>query len=339
MNILYGLSGEGYGHSSRALIIVPYLQKLGHRVKVMTYGKGLEILKDKFDVLEIHGARLVFESNRIKKTKTILKNLKNFPINLLERQRLKKVVLNFKPDLCITDYEPLTYLLSKIYRLPLISIGNHQIIDVVKIKVPRRYYGQYLLTKAVNRILTPSADYSIISSFMKPLVKDKNTFIVPPLLREEIKKLKTRQNGRVLVYLNNADFVLDVLRKVDEKFIVYGFNKRIKDGNLEFRTKETFLRDLARCRAVIGTAGFTLISEALYLKKPYLAVPQRGQFEQVFNSLSLDKEGFGMFPNNFNKSDVLRFLKNLDFYKKNLANYSFNPNAVFGVLDRILKNI
>jgi UDP:flavonoid glycosyltransferase YjiC (YdhE family) len=39
-----------------------------------------------------------------------------------------------------------------------------------------------------------------------------------------------------------------------------------------------YLEELKACKAIIATAGFTLMSEALYLKKPYLALPLKGQF-------------------------------------------------------------
>jgi hypothetical protein len=51
--------------------------------------------------------------------------------------------------------------------------------------------------------------------------------------------------------------------------------------------------DLAAARAVVCTAGFTLLSEALYLGKPVLALPNRGFFEQALNALYLRRSGRG----------------------------------------------
>jgi uncharacterized protein (TIGR00661 family) len=50
---------------------------------------------------------------------------------------------------------------------------------------------------------------------------------------------------------------------------------------------------LSTAKAVIATAGFTLMSEALYLGKPYLAFPMQGQFEQHLNAHMLDLLGYG----------------------------------------------
>jgi uncharacterized protein (TIGR00661 family) len=341
MNILYGLSGEGYGHSSRALLIIPFLQKLGHKVKVLTYSKAEDVLKDGFDVFEIHGMHLIFENHRIKKRKTIWSNIKNFPKNYLERKKIQKLVNDFNPDLCITDYEPLTYIISKLYHLPLISIGNHQIIDYAKINIPVRYYRDYMFVKGINKSFTPNADFFIITTFLK-MKNKKNVYFVPPIVRDEVKKVKCSDNGKVLVYLNHADYVLDILKEIPEKeFLIYGFNVKRKEANLEFKTKDTFLKDLANCNAIISTAGFTLISEAIYLKKPLLAIPQKGQFEQVFNAITLKKAGFGEYhdKSDLNEKRIIDFLKNLGKYKKNLKNYQVDYNNIFSVLEKVLKKV
>src|SRR6185369_12152091 len=47
------------------------------------------------------------------------------------------------------------------------------------------------------------------------------------------------------------------------------------------RSLDGFLRDLSGAKAVIANAGFSLISEGLYLDKPYLAIPVKNQFEQT----------------------------------------------------------
>ena len=53
----------------------------------------------------------------------------------------------------------------------------------------------------------------------------------------------------------------------------------------------SFLDHLARCRAFVGSAGFESICEAHYLGKPTLAVPTRGQFEQVLNAWDAERCG------------------------------------------------
>ncbi len=80
-----------------------------------------------------------------------------------------------------------------------------------------------------------------------------------------------------------------------EKFIVYGYNKAQEDENLIFKTfsKEGFLDDLASSKAVMATAGFTLMTESFYYRKPFMALPMKGQFEQEINGILMTELGYG----------------------------------------------
>ena len=53
--IVYGLSGEGSGHSSRSQQMARHLVAQGHEVKLASYDRGYRNLKEEFDMLEIEG--------------------------------------------------------------------------------------------------------------------------------------------------------------------------------------------------------------------------------------------------------------------------------------------
>jgi UDP:flavonoid glycosyltransferase YjiC (YdhE family) len=53
--ILYGVSGEGSGHSTRALVVAQHLLEQGHEVRLASYDRGYRNLAPKFDVLENEG--------------------------------------------------------------------------------------------------------------------------------------------------------------------------------------------------------------------------------------------------------------------------------------------
>jgi Glycosyl transferase family 1 len=57
-NILYGVNGEGSGHSTRAKEVLRHLVRQGHSVHVASFDRGLANLKDDFQVTEIYGLRL-----------------------------------------------------------------------------------------------------------------------------------------------------------------------------------------------------------------------------------------------------------------------------------------
>ena len=91
------------------------------------------------------------------------------------------------------------------------------------------------------------------------------------------------------------------------------------------------------CRAIIGNAGFSLISEALYLRKPYLALPIKGQFEQLLNAHTLKKMGYGNYKNKLSRKRIEKFLTNLDKYETNLKNYNRGDNKeIFAKIDELI---
>jgi uncharacterized protein (TIGR00661 family) len=72
--IVYGVSGEGSGHSSRAREMITHLQDLGHIVKVVSYDRGYNNLKADFDVFETEGLHITSLDNRVSKVKTFTDN-------------------------------------------------------------------------------------------------------------------------------------------------------------------------------------------------------------------------------------------------------------------------
>jgi len=340
MKILYGVAGEGYGHSSRALILADYLEKKGHEVIILTYGQAYEVLKRRFKCLKVKGLHLIFEKSILKKRKTIKYNLENFPANLWRWRKFQRLMKTFNPDLCISDMEPIVPVLRNWYKKPLICFDNQHRLTNLEINVPKKYYKDFLLAREVVKNFVKRADYFVVSSFGKNKIKasyKKNTFVITSLVRENVKKLKGEYGRKILVYLTKKDRQrIKILKGIKEEFAVYGYSKSKKQGNLEFRTKEHFLEDLRKCKAVISTAGFTLISEAIYLKKPYLALPLKGQFEQTLNALFLKDSGFGDFVEDLTGKDVVYFLYNLEKYKKNLKKYNPDYNELFKVFNKLL---
>ena len=54
-NILYGVNGEGAGHSTRAREVLTHLRSKGHALHVASFDRGLRNLSDEFEVTEIYG--------------------------------------------------------------------------------------------------------------------------------------------------------------------------------------------------------------------------------------------------------------------------------------------
>ena len=118
-----------------------------------------------------------------------------------------------------------------------------------------------------------------------------------------------------------------------------GFDRSGEEDNLLFKqpSLDGFLQDLVTCKAIVANAGFSLVSEALHLGKPYLAVPVKRQFEQVFNAYYVDKMNYGAYWEELNKERIESFLFNLDSFRAALANYPRTGNtALLAKLDELI---
>jgi uncharacterized protein (TIGR00661 family) len=243
-------------------------------------------------------------------------------------------------DLVITDYEPICCHVGHKLKLPIIAIDNQHLLTDADITYPREWRKEAAAAKLVTRLMTPRANAYLVISFFEAHVKKKTTFLFPPILRAEVRAAQPSEGDYVLVYVTSeAGDLLDVLRTVRQKFVCYGFNREGKEGNLEFHKPALggFLRDLSGCRAIVANAGFSLISEALYLGKPYLAWPVKRQFEQVFNAFYIGETGYGAYWEDLNKERVESFLFNLGGYREKLAAYPRADNsALFAKLDELI---
>ncbi|MFA4871746.1 MAG: MJ1255/VC2487 family glycosyltransferase [Patescibacteria group bacterium] len=338
--IIYGVSGQGFGHSTRSREILRYLVSKGHQVLVFTYGQALFFLQEEFAVYEIPGLGLSYKNNELSYFDTIYKNT----LQLARQSKNWKKILNkfrdFNPDLVITDFESLSAVLAKLQRAPLISIDNQHQITNTKIDLPLKYRKDLLADKLVIKSMVWGAKYYLVTTFFKTLVNKKNTFLFPPILRKEILDLKPQKQDYILVYQNsNFDHIVNQLRDINQKFVVFGLSKEGVEGNIEFKNYDShqWLNYLANCRAIIGTAGLSLITESLHLAKPYLAVPVKKQIEQVINAYYLEKMGYGLSCAEFTKKNYWRFMENLPTYDKNLEKYNKADNsAIFHKLDEII---
>ena len=342
MKILYGLSGEGFGHSSRAKTIVPYLLKKGHEVKVITYGQSVPVLRqDGFDVFEIKGVHLHFKEGKLKKRLTLKKGLANLFSNIKKSKHIHQLMKEGF-DLCISDFEPIVPVLRYWYNLPLLCFDNQHRLTNMEIIIPKEHKIDAALAYFATKTIVSKADWYIITAFGNIKAKDKykkNTYLVPPVIRGEIIKLNAKKKKYILVYLTKKDRrLIKILKEIKENFVVYGFEKEKKDKNLVFhKSGKYFANDLADCKAIIASAGFTLISEALYFKKPYFALPLQGQFEQVLNALFLKESGFGDYSEKPDKAKMQDFLINLKSYEKRLEGYNPDYSKLFKSFDAVLK--
>jgi len=122
----------------------------------------------------------------------------------------------------------------------------------------------------------------------------------------------------VLVYLPSfTDETLDELFGDDAlapyRFVAYprrsDHDVVAKNLTLKGFSKSGFVEDLRTARAVITSAGFTLLSECLYLGKPLYVMPEVGQYEQKCNAEALKRWNLGAVATELVPAEVATWLE------------------------------
>jgi uncharacterized protein (TIGR00661 family) len=349
MKILYGVVGEGMGHAIRSRVILEHLVAEGHQIHVMASGRAVDFLGAKFmDVHRIHGLHMIYEENRVRLGRTLWSNvlagLTGVPKNIGAYYELLD---EFKPEVVISDFESWTYFFGKNHRLPVFSIDNMQIINRCfhEPEILAGHETDFGVARAFVKSKLPFCDEYLITTFFSPAIRKDRTKLFPPILRPEILAAKASQGEHLLVY-QTAEGHDDLARTLADTGLecrIYGMRRGITEeqveGNLRYRpfSEAGFVDDLASARAVIAGGGFTLMGEAVYLKKPMLAVPVGRQFEQVLNGRYLTREGYGQMAEQLDADGVHRFLDAIPVCAARLASYSQDGNKlIFEEIDHLL---
>lgn len=339
-NILYGVNGEGSGHSTRSKEVITHLLERGHTVHVVSFDRGLRNLSHDFEVTEIFGFRLTYVNNRVRYRRTLARNLLTAPKAARSMRRLTQLAKEWNIELVISDFEPLSSHAGHRLDLPVICIDNQHCLTNARITYPRRYRREAAAAMLVTRLMTPGARAYLVISFFSVPVRRKDTFLFHPIVRQEVLSTVPQEGNEVLVYVTSpAPELVRLLSSIRCNFVAYGFGREGREGNIQFKKPGlgSFLEDLSGCKAVIGNAGFSLLSEAFHLGKPYLAMPVQHQFEQVFNAHYVEKMGYGAYWDKLTKECIESFLFNLPVYRENLSTYPRTDNsALLTKLDQLI---
>lgn len=350
MRILYGVVGEGMGHAVRSKVILDRLVQ-HHDVQVMVSNRAYEFLKARYQgVNRIWGLTMAYEDNEVQKRLTALENvagaLSGLPENVAAWFDL---VRRFDPEVVISDFESWTYLFGKAYGLPVIDVDNMQIINRCEHEpaLIEGYAKEFALSKAIVKSKLPFCAHYVVSTFFRPPLRKERTTLVPPILREEIlqARARVRRGEHLLVYqtsdVNQA--LPELLQQTGLECRVYGLRRglteEVVEGNLRYRpfSEDGFIEDLATARGVVAGGGFTLMGEAVYLRKPMLTVPIAGQFEQILNGLYLEKLGYGVHAPALTGQVLRDFIDRIPACEQALASYDQDGNEeLFSTLDGLL---
>ncbi|WP_412060272.1 glycosyltransferase family protein [Rubrivirga sp. IMCC45206] len=322
-HLVYALCGHGRGHSSRARAVAATLVGRGHRVTFAADAPAADRFEaDGLGVRRVPGLRQVLRRNRVRLVATARENL---DLTWRSPEIIAEAAAwlgEAGADLVITDHEPFFARAAPRAGVPVVALSHQLILTETRPAVPLRHRLSALGTALGIGVLAPSAPAAAIvpSFFFPPLRRGSTATLVPPILRDDVLALRPSCGGRMLVYVNEGDgmeAMLAALAGVPAD--VYGLGEGPAPLGVRRKapSREGFLRDLAAARAVVATAGFTLLSEALHLGKPVLALPNRGFFEQAVNAHAIVALGRGeAVERDLRAADVQGFLDRADAYSR-----------------------
>ena len=341
--IFYCVCGEGMGHAIRSSVIIDHI-KDKYNIYIFSSDRAYEYLNEKHDnVYKIGGFNTVYTNNKVNNTKTLINAIKRNPLNIKKGyDELYKKARKLSPDVIVTDFEIYATYVSKLLSIPLISLDNIHMITQTAIDYPPKHEGEMLKAKGVIKSYVIKPKVHILTSFFYPKIRPKKRAVLyPPVIREDILKLKPTIGDHIVVYQTSKESVklVEQLKELNEKFIVYGFNKDEIDENLTYKpfNENEFYTDLASAKAVICNGGFTFISEAICLKKPIYSVPAIGNFEQTLNGFYVQKLGYGEYHEKMDSQKVKNFLKHLPKYQEKLSKVKKTNND--GIINELIYRI
>ena len=306
--IFYAISGEGLGHTSRALSVIDRLPD--YEIHIFTFGKGYDFLKEaKYPHLhKIEGQIFYYSKNKVNYPKTIwnnrnffFKGMKNNIKFMLEKQK------ELSPSIMISDLEPSLPRVAKATESKYISIDNQHRFSHCYNKNLTNYLRLYSwLTGIYVNWITPDPDQIIISTFhyddLIVTVDQEKVCLTNGLMRKSLEETNATNDYFLLVYVRDSvqNKIINCLKDVKKEIRIYGatdkdlISKFASKDNFKFlELSPAFTKDLASCEKIISTAGNQLISEVRFYEKSILVIPEPNQWEQHVNAHHVETMGIG----------------------------------------------
>lgn len=297
--IIYSMCGEGRGHATRVQTVVEMLLPQ-HRFILLAARDAYTQLYDRYEnhpqvsVRRLPGLFFAYRNNQVDYLRSVLaagpyvaklSGVVRYVAQMIERE---------KPDLAITDFEPVLPRAARKMNVPWISLDHQHFLSVSSFRaLPMRFRWRGWCLRSSIPLFYRGQTSEAVSSFFH-LPPRPGTESVPRLgvlLRDSILQARRHalsNEGHVLVYIRRhaPERLWNAIVHCGRPVKVYGDATPPAAPNIEFCgiSEAPFVRDLATCECLITTAGNQLIGEAFYLGKPVLAIPEPGNFEQELNS-------------------------------------------------------
>jgi uncharacterized protein (TIGR00661 family) len=339
--IFYSCAGEGRGHATRVRTVVEHL-RAEHRIVVFAPGDAYAMLAPLYAgsevrVVEIPGLHFAYSAkNAVSPWRTARAAL-GYALRLPALvARLAAEIERERPALAVTDFEPALPRAAARYGIPFVSLDHqHFLVASDLSRLPLQLQLRAAALGAVVRTYYRGQAATLVSSFCFPGLREgaKRTVEIGPLLRPQVLEARPEHGAHLTVYLRKfgSERLLEALEGCGREVRVYGLGTPQRRGNVRFFAidERRFVDDLASAYALVTTAGNQLLGEALYLRKPVLALPEPDNAEQLVHAHLLAREGTGEWlPFERVDAAALRaFLGRVETYRARIVPERLNGNA------------
>lgn len=296
----YYVHGRGRGHATRALSVIPALERAGYRLRVFAGRAALPVLRPHARCGPIHSLM----------PDDVLSTVPKF----VQRSVWACTRgLRQTPLAVVSDGDLPSSVASALVRVPVIAIGHGLVFSHCQRppevdadawarearKATRASHGSLRQVPVSFCALATTADSTVLSRHALGLARRRD-----------------RRGGGVVCYFrdDNGRHVVSALRACGVTPLVFGsVDPKLPGARFEPLNRIRFLAALAEADAVVSSAGHQLISEALELGAPHLALYATGDDEQKLNveMLRSAKLGDGAALESVDRAQVLHFLGRL----------------------------
>ncbi len=283
MKIFYAFQATGNGHISRAIQLYPYLEKFGE-VDFFMSGNNSNLNPEIPLKYRSNGCSLHYSKCGGLDYWEIAKN-----INPIQVYNEAKSLPLKKYDIVINDFDAVTSLACKIQKVDSVQFGHQAsfVSELTPRPDKRNAFGELILKYYA------SSPKQIGLHF-----QNYDSFIHPPIIKDEIINANPKNQEHITVYLPSFD--KDCLEKAFNKVKDKHFHWFLKDvpfmhtvGNITYFpvNQKLFNESMINCEGIITGGGFETPAEALFLQKKLLSIPIKNHYEQECNAAALKKMG------------------------------------------------
>lgn len=322
------VQGEGRGHLMQALTVYSVLTAAGHEVCCLVVGisSGRSIpgfVKERVKAPVVCLPSLGFAKRQGRKVSlglTVWHTLAKLPDYISSIRRIHRLVSYHQPDAMVNFYEPLTGLYKLLYprSVRTVSIAHQYVYLHEGFSIPGLTSWQRMLLRSYTTLTALRSERLLALSITEmPASQNPVIRVTPPILRQEMLTAQISEEGFLLVYLVYHGYMKDVIEwhesnpsvpihcftdDPDVRHLYQGMFRY--DAHLCFYSIDDrlFREMLASCRAVVTSAGFETVCEALLMGKPFLMVPVEGHHEQQSNALDIARHSLGGWSSQYDLS-------------------------------------